>query len=239
MIPIRDNLPSKTTPFVLWALIAANAIVFLLELLLGREQTIAVVFHYGVVPARYFGGMEATSPAMYVLPLITHMFLHGGWMHLIFNLLFLYIFADNVEDRMGHVRFAVFYLLCGLAAVGAHIVMQPESEVPVVGASGAIGGVLGAYLLLFPKARLVVVVPILFYPLIFQVPAVSYMVIWFVLQIFSGMQVAVSDQQGGVAFWAHIGGFVSGIALRFVFARGDDKARKRRRRKRRAAAEQA
>ncbi|MEY2544213.1 MAG: hypothetical protein QOE81_1674, partial [Verrucomicrobiota bacterium] len=152
-------------------------------------------------------------------PLLTHQFLHGGWFHIIANMWTLWIFGDNVEDRMGPGRFAIFYLLCGTIAGTTHLLTNPDSTVPSVGASGAIAGVLGAYLLFFPTARLIVLFPIFFFPLFFEVPAVFYLAIWFFGQLFSGTAALAGPQQvGGIAWWAHIGGFIGGMLLCGLFA---------------------
>jgi membrane associated rhomboid family serine protease len=161
-----------------------------------------------------------------LLPFLTSMFLHGGLLHIVANLWTLWIFGDNVEDRMGPLRFSVFYLLCGLFAGFVHWITNPSSTVPTVGASGAIAGVLGAYLLLYPRARVVTAVPLFFYPIVFELPAVIYLGFWFLLQIWSGfVSLANPSDVGGVAWWAHIGGFVAGMALLAVFKRRGPPAR--------------
>jgi membrane associated rhomboid family serine protease len=178
---------------------------------------------FGIVPARLTHpgwAAEVGFPAGAFWTLITHQFLHGGWLHIISNMWALWIFGDNVEDAMGHFRFAIFYLLCGCLAGLTQTFTQPSATVPSLGASGAIAGVLGAYLLLYPAARVVVLFPVLFLPFFFEVPAVVYLGIWFVSQLFSGTLSLVSPSQGGgIAFWAHIGGFVAGMVLCGVFAR--------------------
>jgi membrane associated rhomboid family serine protease len=150
------------------------------------------------------------------------MFLHGGWFHLIGNMLFLYIFGDNVEDRMGHFKYLLFYLICGLGAAFTQIITNVRSEIPMVGASGAISGILGAYILLFPKSRIVTLVPIFFFLHIVEIPAAVFLLIWFIIQFFSGVAtLAASKSTGGVAFWAHVGGFVVGLVLtRFFIKKG-------------------
>jgi membrane associated rhomboid family serine protease len=166
----------------------------------------------GMVPAR----LEA-DPAAYST-LFTCMFLHGGWMHFIGNMWMLYLFGDNVEDRMGSARYLIFYLLCGLAASVTHCVINPGSEVPTIGASGAIAGVLGAYFVLFPTARVITLVPVFFFPLLFEIPAVFYLGLWFVSQVFSGtLSLGSTEASEGVAWWAHVGGFVVGMALLPLF----------------------
>ena len=202
MIPLRDTIPSARVPVVNYAVIAANVLVFLHEVSLGRRAE-AFIFTYGLVP-RHFA-----------LPnLLTSMFVHGGWAHLLGNMLFLYIFGDNIEDRLGHLRYLVFYLLCGAAAGAAQSVLNASSGVPMVGASGAIAGVLGAYLLFFPTARVVTLVPIFFFLQLVEIPAVFFLAVWFLWQVLSGVaSFGDRSSMGGVAFWAHVGGFLSGMAL--------------------------
>ncbi|MEJ2219161.1 MAG: rhomboid family intramembrane serine protease, partial [Gemmatimonadota bacterium] len=151
-------------------------------------------------------------------PFLTHMFLHAGWLHIIFNMWFLWIFGDNVEDRMGRARFLAFYLLCGLVAATTQMLVTPGSTIPSVGASGAIAGVMGAYLFLFPKARVIVLLPIFFFPFFFELPAIVYLIFWFGLQLFSGtLALARPEHVGGIAFWAHVGGFTAGVVLYRLF----------------------
>jgi len=228
MIPLRDTVPSRRPAVMVWALILANAGVFSLELGLNHEQLSALVRVFGIVPARYLGHGPAGTvpPALRLWPFLTHMFLHGGWFHIIANMWTLWIFGDNVEDRMGSVRFGVFYVLCGLAAALTHIIMNPASPVPVIGASGAISGVLGAYLLLYPGAQIIVMVPWFFWPFFFELPALVYMGVWFMTQLFSGALSLSTGLGGGVAWWAHIGGFVAGLVLCPVMV-----ARRKRRRR--------
>lgn len=205
------------------ALILINALVFFLELSLPHETLRQVVYLFGIVPARFTHPDWAASvgfPAGSYWSLITHQFLHGGWLHIIGNMWALWIFGDNVEDAMGHVRYGVFYVSCGVLAGLTQIFAQPNSTVPALGASGAIAGVLGAYLVLYPTARVVVLLPILFFPFFFELPAVFYLVFWFVLQLFNGtLSLAIPDQVGGVAFWAHVGGFVAGMLFCLAFIR--------------------
>ncbi len=214
MIPLHDDNPTTLRPIVTVGLIAACAAVFLWQVSLPPAAMEAALYGYGMIPAVLFGERDlppelARIPAE--LSVVTSMFLHGGWMHLIGNMLYLWIFGNNVEDAMGHVRFIVFYLLCGLAAAFAQALQNPGSIVPMIGASGAIGGVLGAYLLLYPKARVLVLVPFGFYMHMMRIPALVALGFWFVLQF---IQSALSSGQGGgVAYWAHIGGFVAGMVL--------------------------
>ena len=200
MIPIRDTIPAARLPVLTYVIIATNVGVFLYEVSLGeRLETFLAV--YGLVPAHFHFG-----------DLVTSMFLHGGWGHLIFNMLFLYIFGDNVEDRLGHPRYGAFYLLCGMAAGAAQALVNPHSTIAMVGASGAIAGVLGAYFLFFPRARIVTLVPIFFFLQVMEIPAVLFLLGWFVLQILSGMA-TLGANTGWVAFFAHAGGFVAGMVL--------------------------
>jgi membrane associated rhomboid family serine protease len=223
MFPIRDSVPSRSVPVVTRALILINVVVFFFELTLPEESIKNLFYLFGVVPARFTHpdwAADVGIPLDSYWPILTHQFLHGGWFHIIANMWTLWIFGDNVEDRMGSFRFAIFYLLCGSIAGVTHLLVNPDSAVPSVGASGAIAGVLGAYLLFFPTARLIVVFPILFFPFFFEVPAVLYLGIWFFGQLFSGTAALVGpDQVGGIAFWAHIGGFVSGLLLCGLFVR--------------------
>jgi membrane associated rhomboid family serine protease len=215
VIPLRDLNPTRRTPVVTYALIAANAAVFLYELSLGPRALELFVHRYGMIPYELTEGSYFGS---FVTPL-TSMFLHGGWAHLIFNMWTLHIFGDNVEDDMGPVGFVAFYLLCGFAAAGAQTAVFPSSEMPMVGASGAIAGVLGAYLRLYPRARVVTLIPVVFVMLLRELPAFWFIALWFVIQLFSGCgELALLDgDRGGVAFFAHIGGFLAGLVLLDVF----------------------
>src|SRR5437870_8625368 len=201
MIPLRDTIPSARVPSVNHAIIAGNVLVFGYEASLGRYAE-AFIAHWGLVP-RHFA----------LENLLTSMFLHGSWLHVLGNMLYLYIFGDNVEDRLGHLRYLLFYLLCGCAAGGAQALSSPGSSVPMVGASGAIAGVSGAYFLFFPGARVVTLVPIFFFLQVIEIPAVVFLLIWFLWQLLSGVATLGSRAGVGVAFWAHIGGFVAGMAL--------------------------
>jgi len=219
MIPLRDKIPSSSFPIVNIIFIAVNSIVFLYEVSLGSELE-RFIHEYGLIPAKVIFYSNSFVDRFY--PFLTSMFLHGGWFHLIGNMLFLYIFGDNVEDRMGHFKYLLFYLICGLGAAFTQIVINVRSEIPMVGASGAISGVLGAYILLFPKSRIVTLVPIFFFLHIVEIPAAVFLLIWFIMQFFSGVAtLAASRETGGVAFWAHVGGFVVGLVLtRFFIKKG-------------------
>lgn len=217
MIPLRDTIRPRRFPVVNTGLIVINVLVFLGEFVMGDARLSTFIAEWGLVPARFWeGGMLDRW-----WPVFTAMFLHAGWWHLISNMLTLYIFGDNVEDRLGKVRYLLFYLFSGLAASLAHLVAYSTSEIPTVGASGAIAGVLGAYILFFPRARVVTLVPIFYFARLVQLPAVFYLGFWFVSQLFNGLfALAAVDimQAGGVAWWAHIGGFVFGLAAAKLLA---------------------
>jgi membrane associated rhomboid family serine protease len=212
VIPIRDTIPSRTAPIVTMGLIVVNVLVFLHEVALGPYVE-RFVYAYGLVPARlvYWDGNPLDVERF--LPLLTSMFWHGGWMHLLGNMLYLWIFGDNVEDKLGHARFLIFYLLSGIAAALTQVALSPDSTLPTVGASGAIAGVLGAYLVSFPRGRVLTLVPIFFLPWLVEIPAVAFLALWFVAQLFSGFVSLGEPATGGVAWWAHVGGFVAGVVL--------------------------
>jgi membrane associated rhomboid family serine protease len=215
MIPLRDENPRRTFPIVNYLLIAGNVLGFLWELSLGQrldEQIMSVAF----IPARFWLPGYWTAD---LLTIVVSMFLHGSLMHIGSNMLYLWIFGDNVEDRLGHGKYLVFYFLCGFGATFAHAIFSPASRLPAIGASGAIAGVLGAYLLLWPHARVLTLIPIIFFITVRELPAVLILGLWFVLQFFSGIgSLGIPDAQdvGGVAYFAHIGGFVSGMILIYV-----------------------
>ena len=214
LLPLNDTIPSRRMPAVTWALIAVNTLVFWYELSLSDPQIERLFVTRALVPA-HVG--ESTST---YLSFFTSMFLHGGWMHLIANMWSLYLFGDNVEDRMGHGRYLVFYLLTGLAAGLTHYFTNRGTDIPTVGASGAIAGVMGAYLVLYPRARIVTLLLIVFIPLFIEVPAILYLGLWFVSQVFSGTTaLATGMPSDNVAFLAHVGGFVAGIVLLPLFVR--------------------
>jgi membrane associated rhomboid family serine protease len=216
VIPLRDTVRAQSWPLVTYALIGVNVWMFLYELALGPELE-PFVGTWGFVPARYFvlAELEPDNWAARYLPLLTSMFLHGGWAHLIGNMIYLWIFGDNVEDRLGHFRYLAFYLLTGLGAGLAHAYLHPDSIIPTVGASGAISGVLGGYLVLLPHARVITLVPLFFFFFdIVELPAVLYLGFWFLMQFASGaLAMVVAGDAAGVAWWAHVGGFVAGMAL--------------------------
>jgi len=219
-IPLHDHIRRQTLPLLTFALIAANVLVFFVELWLG-PQVDEVVFHLGIIPARYTVPHIALrhTPSALFLPLLASMFLHGGWLHLLGNMLFLFVFGRSIEDRYGHLKFLLIYLLGGLAGALAHIILNAGSRVPTIGASGAIAGVLGAYFISYPRARITTLVPVLFFFWTIEVPALVLLGYWFLIQFFSGyqMQAIQSATAGGVAWWAHVGGFVAGFVLAVIF----------------------
>ncbi len=219
MFPLKDTVRARDVPLVNWLLIGINVFAFILETRLGPRELQQLVQVLGVVPARFMGHPSLRE----VLTIPTSMFLHGGWFHLIGNMWALYLFGDNVEDRMGHGRYLVFYLLSGAAAALTHILLNPLSGLPTVGASGAISGVLGAYLVLFPTARVVTLIPMFFLPWFVEIPALIYLGLWFLSQFFNGLFTLAAAEAigmyGGVAWWAHVGGFIAGVLLVKFFER--------------------
>lgn len=219
MIPLKDKNPSHSFPFVNYLLIAANVIVFFYELSLGPGLD-AFFVKYGLVPSRYFDAVaNHTQLISRYVPFFTSMFIHGGWLHIIGNMWFLFIFGDNVEDKLGHKRYLAFYLLSGLAAGGLQTYLSANSSIPTIGASGAISGVLGAYLMMFPRARIVTLIPIFFIFDIIDISAILFIGFWFLIQFFSGMQSVSHGLSGGIAWWAHVGGFIAGILMVPIFGR--------------------
>jgi membrane associated rhomboid family serine protease len=214
MIPLKDDNPSRLVPYVTYAIIILCVVVFLWQFSLGPVRGQTAVYALGVIPAVLLGSTQLPADVALVPPwlsVVTSMFMHGGWMHLLGNMLYLWIFADNVEDSMGHVRFVIFYVVCGAAAVFAQALPDPTSEIPMIGASGAISGVLGAYLMLFPRARIHVLIPLGIVLQSAHVKAMWVLLFWFALQLVS--TVFQGEEGAGVAFRAHIGGFVAGMAL--------------------------
>ena len=212
MIPLRDTQPSLTRPVMTSIIIALNAIVFLYEISLDPYSQNYFMASYGIVPARFHIGT-----------LLTTMFLHAGWMHVIGNMWFLWIYGDKIEDLLGHGKFLPFYLLCGIAAGLTHLYFNPDSRVPTIGASGAIAGVMGAYIVKFPKAKILTLVPIVIFFTTLEIPAVFILGYWFLLQFFSGFGSFGHSNlsTGGVAWFAHIGGFVAGALLILVMGKRD------------------
>jgi membrane associated rhomboid family serine protease len=222
MIPLRDTIPSRSFPIVNILLILINIIVFIFEVfLIDSRQAEQVIFDYGLVPDKVRLN-DVNSIVVFgttiIRPFFTNMFLHGGWMHLISNMWILFIFGDNVEDRMGKGRYFIFYVLCGLIASFTHFILHRDSPVPAIGASGAISGVMAAYMIMFPKSTIVSLVPIIIIPLFIPIPALIYIGLWFLGQLLSGTSsLMLSDNATGIAFWAHIGGFIGGLLLSRIF----------------------
>jgi len=230
VFPIRDENPHFLTPWATWGLVAANVLSWAFVQGFGTESDLArSICLHGLVAGELLQTVPAgasfplgddvacaTTGVPHPVTLLTHMFLHGGWMHLLGNMWFLWIFGNNVEDSMGHVRFAIFYLLCGLAAAAAQILSDPSSGIPMVGASGAIGGVMGAYVMLYPRVRVQMLVWFGFYVTTVAVPAVWMLGYWLVVQVIGGVG-SLGIRSGGVAFWAHVGGFVAGALLVLPF----------------------
>jgi len=219
VIPLRDSIPSRTFPFTTIAIIAVNVTVFFWQLSLGQANR-EFVLQLGAVPAQFtHGGPVAAQALPAPATIVTSMFLHAGFLHIAGNMLFLWIFGNNVEDALGHLRFVVFYLVCGALAAAGHIVAHPDSRVPMIGASGAISGVLGAYFLLYPRARVVTLVFLGFLAQLVNVPAALFLGLWFLFQFLTGA--ADPGTGGGVAWMAHVSGFVAGIPLLLLLKRRD------------------
>ncbi len=216
MIPLRDVIPSRTTPYITTTIIVLNSAAWLFEVTLPQDVLTQFIATYGVVPASF-------SPPT----LITSMFLHGSWMHVIGNMWYLWIFGDNVEDRLGHGRFIVFYLACGIAAALGQIFMDPASTLPTIGASGAIAGVMGAYFVLYPQSRVLTLIPWIIFWEVIELPAFILLGFWFVMQLFSAGAIAVTSSthgSGGVAFAAHVAGFlVGGVSVLVLRKRDTDR----------------
>ena len=233
MIPLRDENPSKCIPFVTYALIAVNVAAFCVELSVPRQELNAALQHYGMVPAHVTEVMQGQRPILpgLVIPAFASMFLHGGLMHILGNMLFLFVFGDNVEAKLHHGRYLSFYLFCGLAASGTHCILaSPDSTVPTIGASGAIAGVLGAYIINWPRARVMTLIPIFYFIRIVYLPAFVVLGLWFLLQLLRGVgSLQTEGAGGGVAYWAHVGGFAAGLLVMALVQFGKRLARTRRR----------
>jgi membrane associated rhomboid family serine protease len=218
MLPIKDTIRARSFPIINWVLIISNAIIFWYETRLGPQELDAFIDTFGLIPAY----LEWTEPITWY-PLLSHMFLHGGWLHLLSNLWMLFIFGDNVEDRLGSYRFLVFYLIGGILAGLVQSFISLNPFIPSIGASGAIAAVLGAYILFYPRAKVITIIPIFFIPWFIELPALIFLGIWFVSQLYSGLlslAPGAGVEWGGVAWWAHIGGFVAGLILAKVFELG-------------------
>ena len=214
MIPIRDSIPTRRTPVVNYLLIAANVAVFVLMWLAGSQQE-TLVYQFALIPASFTSALSLGD----ITDIFTSMFMHAGIGHLAGNMLYLWIFGDNVEDSMGKIMYLAFYLVGGVVASLTHILTNPGSQIPTVGASGAIAAVLGAYLVLFPRSHVATLIPLGFFLRVTMVPAALVLGLWFVLQLFSGVLSLGGPDVGGVAFWAHIGGFVAGVVMALVLGK--------------------
>jgi len=208
MIPISDQLPTRIKPVVNYLLIGLNILVFIFMWLAGPRQD-ALVYQFALIPANFVANINIAN----ITDIFTSMFMHGGVAHLVGNMLYLWIFGDNVEDRFGHIGYLVFYLFGGVAASLTHVITNPNSQIPTVGASGAIAAVLGAYLVMYPRSRVATFIPLGFFLRLTMVPASIVLGLWFVMQLFSGFVSLGGPDVGGVAFWAHIGGFVAGAIV--------------------------
>jgi len=219
MIPLRDNIPSEKPPIVTTAIIIVNVLVYVFQMLSGSGQEVWA-WKFGLIPMELTQGVELTPQlsAPVTLNIFTSMFLHGGFLHLAGNMLYLWIFGDNVEDRLGHTRFLAFYLITGIAATMLFVWSSPALDIPLVGASGAIAGVLGAYIISFPKARIATLIIFGFFIRVVQIPAIIVLGMWFLIQVISGLPAAGAEQSGGVAFLAHVGGFIAGLVLVIPFS---------------------
>lgn len=222
MIPIRDTAPCNSTPYITWSLMAICILIFLVMQLIPYELSYKIIYLYGMVPNRYANpgwGLANGMPFDGYLSFLTSLFLHGNWLHIIFNMWFMWIFADNVEDRMGRWRFLAFYLICGLLATALQWYSAPTLQIPVVGASGAIAGVMAAYYFLYPFERVIV----WFFPIVVQLPAVTFLGLWVIFQLYDITTTTyVQGATSGSAMWAHIGGFIAGAILHRFFLRKDE-----------------
>jgi membrane associated rhomboid family serine protease len=221
MIPLKDSILRFGLSYTIWTLIVLNGIVFIFEISISKEILEKVFYFWGLVPARYsfpkWAMIHGLSPGDY-FPFLTNMFIHAGWLHIIGNMWFLYLFGRSVEDRMGHIRFLIFYLLSGLAANIVFYVLDIHAMIPEFGASGAIAGVMGAYILMFPQAQILTLILVFIFPLFINVPAFIFLGFWFLIQLFSGtLTLASHGSGGGVAWWAHVGGFATGMLLLPLF----------------------
>lgn len=225
MIPIRDNIPCKRKPYVSWSIMAICIIVFLVMKMMPHEIQRQLTYYYGMVPIRYSNPQWSLSfglPPDYHISFFTSMFLHGGWLHLLSNMWFMFIFSKSIEDRMGHVKFLMFYLICGLIASYVQWYFDPELVIPVVGASGAIAAILGAYLVLYPFARVVIWFPLLFLPIFFQLPAIGFLGFWAIIQFQNATSSILFDGiVVDVAWWEHVGGFIAGAILQILFVNNE------------------
>lgn len=218
MIPLRDSTKSPIFPIVNVTIIVLNIIIYFLEFSMEPYMLNQVYYAFGVIPAEVLNAIYTGAPfTPQLLSFVTAIFIHGGWLHVIGNMLFLWVFGDNVEGRLGHFKYLLFYLIVGAAATLAHILSNPYSTVPVVGASGAVAGVLGAYIVLFPHSRVLALVPIFIILTLVEIPAVIFIALWFVLQLFNSVA-SLGGDAISVAYWAHVGGFIAGVILIKIIA---------------------
>jgi membrane associated rhomboid family serine protease len=220
MFPLTDENPHSKIPYVNYFIIGVNIFLFLFEISFPIQSLKILFYNYGVVPARYFSPSlvsEFSFSSNPLIPFFSSMFLHGGWLHIIFNMWALFIFGDNVEDKLGHFNYLLFYLGSGLIAGIIHAIFNYNSIVPSIGASGAIAGVMAAYVILFPGANIKTLFIIFFFPIIVSVPALIFVCLWFFSQLFTGTLSLFNGASGGTAWWAHIGGFIAGVGLLFMF----------------------
>lgn len=230
MFPLHDNIPLRRLSKTVWLLVGLNCAAFVLELLLTSRGLEVLFYVFGIVPRRFSDpawAQRAGFPPSSVLPFVTNLFLHAGWVHIISNMWTLSVFGHAVANRMTPIRFVFFYLICGVAANITHMMADPGATVPIVGASGAIAGIMGAYAMLYPFARVTTLVPLFFWPLFIEVPALFFMGVWFYTQLHSGtLALAAPGTVGGVAWWAHVGGFLAGLLLLPFFELGKKRRRK-------------
>ncbi len=226
MFPIKDSIRSTKTPYVLYVIIVLNVVIFVYELSLGKTDLIMFIHRYGLVPSRYTEGRiiiqgtrEMSVNQFNFFPFLSSTFMHGGWLHIISNMWTLFVFGDNIESKLGHIRFLVYYLSWGVLANIIQFSFISNSNIAIIGASGCIAGVMGAYLYYFPWSRILTLVPIFFFPLLFEIPAYFFLVLWFFSQFFSGVFSVSSGSSAGVAWWAHIGGFVIGLLMAWNLAK--------------------
>lgn len=225
MIPIRDNIPCKTTPYVSWSIMAICIIIFISMKMMPHELQRQILYLYGMVPIRYSNPEWSASFGLQsdrYLSFLTNLFLHGGWSHIIINMWFIWIFGKTIENRMGHVKFLFFYLICGVLATFVQWYYDPDLAIPVVGASGAIAGILGAYFVIYPFARIVIWFPFLLLPIFFELPAIAFLGFWVIIQFQKATSVMLFENvTADVAWWAHLGGFAVGGVLNFLFIKND------------------
>ncbi|TYB94829.1 MAG: rhomboid family intramembrane serine protease [Kosmotoga sp.] len=225
MFPLKDSIKSSKTPYVLYVIIVLNVVIFAYELGLSKTDLIIFIHRYGLVPSRYTDGriiIQGTYESVNqfnLIPFLSSTFMHGGWLHIISNMWTLFVFGDNVESKLGHIRFLLYYLSWGVIANVIQFSFMSDSNIAIIGASGCIAGVMGTYLYFFPWSRVLTLVPIFFFPLLFELPAYFFLVLWFFSQFFSGVFSVSSSSSGGVAWWAHIGGFIIGLLMAWSFSR--------------------